>query len=39
MSSYQSTKPASDPTGRWLTFTAAVAISTATRDWLAQKTT
>lgn len=28
-----------DPTRRWLTFTAAIAISAATRDWLAKKIT
>jgi hypothetical protein len=39
MSSYQPTTPTTDPTGRWLTFTAAVAISAATRDWLANKIT
>lgn len=39
MSSYQPTTPATDPTGRWLTFTAAVAISASTRDWLANKIT
>jgi hypothetical protein len=39
MSSYQPTAPADDPTRRWLTFTAAVAISASTRDWLANKIT
>jgi hypothetical protein len=39
MSSYQPPTTPSDPTGRWLTFTAAVAISAATRDWLATKIT
>lgn len=39
MSSYQPPTPTIDPTGRWLTFVAAVAISTATRDWLANKIT
>jgi hypothetical protein len=39
MSSYQSPTPTSDPTSRWFTFTAAVAISAATRDWLAGKIT
>lgn len=39
MSSYQPTTPTSDLTSRWLTFTAAVAISTSTRDWLANKIT
>jgi hypothetical protein len=39
MSSYQSSAPVDDPTRRWLTFTAAVAISTSTRDWLAGKIT
>jgi hypothetical protein len=39
MSSYQSPTPLGDPTGRWLTFTAAVAVSAATRDWLATKLT
>jgi len=39
MPSYQSPTPTSDPTSRWLTFTAAVAVSTATRDWLADKIT
>lgn len=39
MSSYQSPTPAGDPTSRWLTFTAAVAVSAATRDWLADKIT
>ena len=37
MPSYQSPTPAGDPTGRWLTFSAAVAVSAATRDWLAGK--
>ena len=35
MSSYQVPAPA----GRWLTFTAAVRVSAATRDWLAGKIT
>ncbi len=35
MPSYQSPTPPGDPTGRWLSFTAAVAVSAATRDWLA----
>ena len=39
MSSYQQPAPAGDPTGRWLTFTAAVRVSAATRDWLAGKIT
>jgi hypothetical protein len=39
VSSYQATTPDSDPAGRWLTFTAAVAISASTRDWLASKIT
>lgn len=39
MPSYQPPAPSCDPTGRWLTFAAAVAISTATRDWLAGKIT
>jgi hypothetical protein len=39
MSSHQPTTPANDPTGRWLTFAVAVAVSAATRDWLANKIT
>ena len=39
MSSYQPAAPATDPAGRWLTFTAAVAISASTRDWLTNKIT
>jgi hypothetical protein len=39
MPSYQSPTPLGDPTGRWPTFTAAVAVSAATRDWLATKIT
>jgi hypothetical protein len=39
MPSYQNPTPTTDPTGRWLTFQAAVAITTATRDWLATKIT
>jgi DDE superfamily endonuclease len=39
MPSYQSPTPLGDPTGRWLTFTATVAVSAATRDWLATKIT
>src|SRR6266571_2315156 len=39
MPSYQSPTPPGDPTGRWLSFTAAVAVSAATRDWLAGKIT
>ena len=39
MSSYQQPAPVGDPTGRWLTFTAAVRVSAATRDWLAGKIT
>jgi len=39
MPSRQSPTPLGDPTGRWLTFTAAVAVSAATRDWLAGKIT
>ena len=39
MSSYQPATPADDPTRRWLTFSAGVAISAATRDWLTNKIT
>jgi len=39
MPSYQSPTALGDPTGRWLTFTAAIAVSAATRDWLATKIT
>jgi len=31
--------PPGAPTDRWLTFTAAIAVSAATRDWLATKLT
>jgi DDE superfamily endonuclease/Helix-turn-helix of DDE superfamily endonuclease len=39
VSSYQPTTSTTDPGSRWLTFTAAVAISAATRDWLANTIT
>jgi hypothetical protein len=39
MPSYQSATPAGDPTSRWLSFRAAVAVSATTRDWLATKIT
>jgi hypothetical protein len=39
MSSYQHAQPPADPTQRWLTFTAAVAVSPATRDRLAARLT
>lgn len=39
MSSYQAPTTEVDPTHQWLTFTATVAISTTTRDWLANKIT
>jgi hypothetical protein len=39
MPSYQNSALSTDSTGRWLTFSATVAVSAATRDWLAAKIT
>lgn len=39
MSSYQAAATQVDPTHQRLAFSAAVAISAATRDWLANKIT